>query len=66
MPEIKKINIAEGTTVSSPAPLTVTIGDIMLEELGSDPATPAAGRKTLYAKTDGNLYTKDDAGTVVG
>src|SRR5688500_15671052 len=27
------------------------------------PATPAAGDVRLYAKTDGLLYSKDDAGT---
>lgn len=27
------------------------------------PATPATGKVTLYAKTDGLLYSKDDAGT---
>ena len=27
------------------------------------PATPAAGRVAIYAKTDGKLYIKDDAGT---
>ncbi len=27
------------------------------------PATPSTGKVTLYAKTDGLLYSKDDAGT---
>jgi hypothetical protein len=30
---------------------------------GSAPATPASGKVRLYAKTDGSLYQKDDAGT---
>lgn len=30
---------------------------------GGSTATPAAGRVTLYAKADGLLYSKDDAGT---
>lgn len=29
---------------------------------GAAPATPAAGTVVLYAKTDGLLYSKDDAG----
>lgn len=30
---------------------------------GAAPATPSAGKITVYAKTDGLLYFKDDAGT---
>ncbi len=30
---------------------------------GAAPATPAAGKVSLYAKSDGKLYIKDDAGT---
>ena len=30
---------------------------------GAAAATPSAGNVTLYAKADGNLYQKDDAGT---
>lgn len=30
------------------------------------PATPSAGKVRLYAKTDGSLYQKDDAGTETG
>lgn len=33
---------------------------------GSAPATPAAGTVVVYAKTDGNAYQKDDAGTETG
>jgi hypothetical protein len=37
---------------------------LVLTEQGSDPATPAAGKKVIYAKTDGLVYTIDDAGSV--
>lgn len=30
---------------------------------GSAPSTPASGQVAVYAKTDGKLYRKDDAGT---
>lgn len=35
---------------------------LYLVEQTSDPATPAAGNVVLFAKTDGGLYQKDDAG----
>lgn len=35
---------------------------ILFEE-GTAPSTPASGHVRLYAKTDGKLYAKDDAGT---
>lgn len=38
---------------------------IILAE-GAAPATPSTGKVTLYAKTDGLLYSKDDAGTELG
>jgi len=46
-------------------------GDIQLgvdsfftfDEHASAPATPASGKVALYAKSDGHLYQKDDAGT---
>jgi len=38
------------------------MGLITLPE-GAAAATPSAGKVTLYAKADGNLYQKDDAGT---
>lgn len=37
-------------------------GYIVIDEQAA-PATPAAGTVRLYAKTDGRLYWKDDAGT---
>jgi len=67
MPEIKKLNIAEGTTVSSPGNLDVTIGSFLLDEIPT-PDTPESGKVALYAKADGNVYTKSDVGveTLVG
>lgn len=41
------------------------INSIRLNEQGSDPATPASGYRSLYAKADG-LYTIDSAGGVLG
>jgi len=35
---------------------------VTLQEQGSTPTTPASGDKKLYPKTDGKLYTLDDAG----
>jgi hypothetical protein len=35
---------------------------ILLVE-GSEPSTPASGKVIVYAKSDGHVYTKDDAGT---
>ena len=37
------------------------MAEIILAE-GTAPATPAANKVTLYAKTDSLLYFKDDAG----
>ena len=36
---------------------------LQVEEQGATPATPASGFMRIYAKTDGKLYTVDDAGT---
>lgn len=33
---------------------------------GTAPATPDAGQVVMYAKADGKLYSKDDAGTETG
>lgn len=38
---------------------------ITLQEQGSTPSTPASGDKKLYPKTDGKLYTLDDAGNEI-
>lgn len=37
---------------------------LQLEELSSDPATPSAGKKRLFAKNDGKVYTRDSAGNI--
>jgi len=39
-------------------------GALVLPELEIPPETPSAGRKLLYAKDDGKVYTKDSAGDV--
>ncbi|CAN1721999.1 protein of unknown function [Hyphomicrobium sp. 1Nfss2.1] len=39
---------------------------LTLAEQASDPATPSAGQKALFAKTNGRVYTKNSAGTVEG
>lgn len=49
------------TTVASDNRFPKVIG----VEQGSDPATPAAGERKLFAKADG-WYEIDDAGTVTG
>lgn len=38
------------------------MSQVLLTE-GAAAATPAAGKVTIYAKTDGNLYYKNDGGT---
>jgi len=38
------------------------MGQQLLPE-GASPSTPAAGYVSIYAKTDGKIYSKDDAGT---
>lgn len=42
-----------------------TINSIRLKEQASAPDTPASGFFQVYAKTDGKLYYKNDAGTEV-
>lgn len=41
------------------------MGTLNLGEESSSPGTPASGLLAVYAKTDGNLYYKNDAGTEV-
>jgi hypothetical protein len=36
---------------------------LILAENAASPATPSSGTLLVYAKTDGNLYAKNDAGT---
>lgn len=59
--EIKSLQIAEGITVAAPSGAPFSATRIELVE-GSAPATPPSGFMYVYTKTDGILYTKDDAG----
>ena len=43
-------------------PIEIVNAQIQVDEI-SAPGTPAAGKVAVYAKTDGKLYIKDDAGT---
>jgi len=43
------------------ATASITVG-----EHSTAPATPATGKVAVYAKTDGKVYSKDDAGTETG
>lgn len=46
--------------------LTEPVIDIgVLTEQSSDPSTPSSGKKKLYAKDDGKLYTKNSSGLVI-
>lgn len=58
----------DGTTGKLGQGSTVIIdddGSVTVPEIAA-PATPAAGKVVLYAKTDGLLYSKDDAGVESG
>jgi hypothetical protein len=37
--------------------------EMNFEEQSSVPGTPSSGTTVIYAKTDGCMYVKDDAGT---
>lgn len=55
----------DGTTGKLVQDSTVTVDDngaVTVPEIAA-PGTPAAGKVVLYAKADGLLYSKDDAGT---
>lgn len=39
------------------------MSEIIVSENASAPSTPDTGTVSLYAKTDSNLYYKNDAGT---
>lgn len=51
-----------GATVQSSAISVDDNGAVTVPEIAA-PSTPAAGKVVLYAKSDGLLYSKDDAGT---
>jgi hypothetical protein len=42
---------------------SANLGAVQFKEQGSAPAVPPAGYVQVYAKADGRLYAKDDAGT---
>lgn len=48
---------------TSPALVTPLIDDYLELNEESAPGTPASGKARLYVKTDGKVYSKDDAGT---
>lgn len=51
-----------GSTLQSSALSVDDNGAVTVPEIAA-PSTPAAGKVVLYAKSDGLLYSKDDAGT---
>lgn len=55
--------LARGGTPTEAARIT-SQGAIVLQEI-STPSTPATGAVALYTKSDGRVYSKDDAGTEV-
>lgn len=56
--------LADGT-VPMEAELDLGQYALLVEELGSDPSTPASSHWKIYMKS-GGLYYKDDAGNVIG
>lgn len=59
--EIKSLQIADGLVISAPAGAPLSASRLELVEAAA-PATPPSGFLYLYTKTDGILYSKDDAG----
>jgi hypothetical protein len=74
-----QIKRADGSgTISLPATTTTLCGtdeacelsnksisdELIFTELGSTPATPAAGKQAIYPSTDGKFYRIDDTGAV--
>ena len=56
------ITMNAAVSVTSLNATDATVGNILLSE-GTAPATPAASKVAFYAKVDGLIYGKDDAGT---
>lgn len=54
-------SIASAITIGKAGVTTTLVGTQALTEAAA-PSTPAAGTVAIYAKTDGLLYSKDDAG----
>jgi hypothetical protein len=50
-------------TLTSPTVATPNFDDYVDFNEEAAPSTPAAGKVRVYAKSDGHLYAKDDAGT---
>ncbi len=55
-------NLTSGTVPDARFPSSIPITGHGLFTEGSAPSTPAANKVALYAKSDGLLYSKDDAG----
>lgn len=55
-------NISAGGTITSTG--VATANSLLIEEV-SAPSTPPSGYFAIYAKSDGKIYTKNDAGTEV-
>lgn len=68
MPEIKKLSIAEGTAVTSPTNLDLSLSAGVYAEQSVTPSTPPTDTQKIYCKTDGLWYTLNDLGveTLVG
>lgn len=56
--KLANVQIDDLLTMGTDAPVD-------FDEHGGAPATPSSGKVRLYAKADGRLYLKDDAGTEV-
>lgn len=57
-----RLDSAETSITSLETALPADNDYLQLEEQASTPSTPAAGLKLIYPKTDGKVYTLDDAG----
>lgn len=60
--DTRRFKIGDGATAWTSLAYAGEFFDGLFSE-GSAPSTPASGKVVLYAKTDGLLYSKDDAGT---
>lgn len=59
---VARYDTTTGKLIQNSAVLINNDGAVTVPEVAA-PATPATGKVVLYAKTDGLLYSKDDAGT---
>lgn len=60
--DTRKFKFGDGATAWTLLPYAGEFFDGLFTEAAA-PSTPANGKVILYAKTDGRLYSKDDAGT---